>query len=488
MRSKSTRQPLSRRDFLKSSSAFGALTILPSYIALGNQSTTGLAPSEKVRLAIIGIGNQGNTDRKLLLASGLCDVVALCDIDMNAAHTHEACYVHRLTGKPPLVKDDETLPEQSHIRARSYMDFRKMFDDMAGDIDAVLIATPDHSHFAATMLAMSLGKHVFVEKPLAHTFGQCERLMDLATRRGVVTQMGNQGHSGANYFQFKAWSEAGIIKDIKRITAHMNIKRRWHGWGASATSYPSEPISDSIQWEQWHDVVATERPFSNKLHPKEWRSWYEFGSGCLGDWAPHILDTCHRFLHLGLPERIVALDRGGINAYDLVYPESSTIRFDFPERGPNLPACELTWYDGINNMPTLKAEYTEDGIDELLKSPGKELYNKDLVFRGGHHGQPLQIVPRSKFLDIRASLPRFPQKNSNHYTNFLLACKGEEISRSPFSVSGTLTQVMTLGMLAQRFGGEIEFDRQNKRITNNPDAQALLDPTPRKGWEFYYKL
>ena len=368
------------------------------------------------------------------------------------------------------------------------MEFRKMFDDMAGDIDAVLIATPDHSHFAATMLAMSLGKHVFVEKPLAHTFGQCERLMDLATRSGVVTQMGNQGHSGANYFQFKAWSEAGILKDIKRITAHMNIKRRWHGWGASATNYPSEPISDSIQWEQWHDVVATERPFSNRLHPKEWRSWYEFGSGCLGDWAPHILDTCHRFLHLGLPERIVALDRGGINTYDLVYPESSTIRFDFPERGPNLPACELTWYDGLNNMPTLKAEYTEDGIDELLKSPGKELYNKDLVFRGGHHGQPLQIVPRSKFLDIRASLPRFPQKNSNHYTNFLLACKGEEISRSPFSVSGTLTQVMTLGMLAQRFGGEIEFDRQNKRITNNPDAQALLDPTPRKGWEFYYKL
>ena len=116
-----------------------------------------------------------------------------------------------------------------------------MFDDMADDIDAVLIATPDHSHFAATMLAMSLGKHVFVEKPLAHTFAQCERLMDLAARSGVVTQMGNQGHSGPNYFQFKAWSEAGIIKDITRITAHMNIKRRWHGWGATANSYPSEP-------------------------------------------------------------------------------------------------------------------------------------------------------------------------------------------------------------------------------------------------------
>jgi hypothetical protein len=338
------------------------------------------------------------------------------------------------------------------------------------------------------MLAMSLGKHVFVEKPLAHTFAQCERLMDLAARSGVVTQMGNQGHSGPNYFQFKAWSEAGIIKDITRITAHMNIKRRWHGWGASASSYPSEPISDKIEWEQWHDLVATDRPFSNKLHPQEWRSWYEFGSGCFGDWAPHILDTCHRFLQLGLPRRIVALDRGGINPHDLVYPESSTIRFDFPARGPNLPACEVTWYDGLDNEPTLAASYTKDGKDELLKSPGKELYSKDLVFKGGHHGQPLQIVPRAKFLDIRASLPRFPQKNSSHYANFLLACKGEESSRSPFSVSGPLTQVMTLGMLAQRFGGQIEFDRHNKRITNNPTANVLLDPAPRKEWECYYKL
>ena len=483
-----TRRPLTRRSFLKTSSVFGALTIIPSYVALGNQSTTGLAPSEKLRLAIIGVGNQGNRDRKSLLRSGLCDVVALCDIDMDGVHTHEARYVHRLTNKPPVMKDGEAIPEQSQIQARAYMDFRKMFDDMADDIDAVLIATPDHSHFAATMLAMSLGKHVFVEKPLAHTFAQCERLMDLAARSGVVTQMGNQGHSGPNYFQFKAWSEAGIIKDITRIIAHMNFKRGWQGWGARASSYPSEPIPDNIQWEQWHDVVATDRPFSNKLHPHQWRSWYEFGSGCFGDWAPHILDTCHRFLQLGLPERIVTLDRGGINPYDLIYPESSTIRFDFPARGPNLPACEVTWYDGLNNEPTLAASYTKDGKDELLKSPGKELYSKDLAFKGGHHGQALQIVPRAKFLDMRASLPRFPQKNSSHYANFLLACKGEESSRSPFSVSGPLTQVMTLGMLAQRFGGQIEFDRHNKRITNNPTANVLLDPAPRKEWECYYKL
>jgi len=477
---------VTRRDFLKSSAVFGAVTLLPSYIALGAKSSTGLAPSEKIRLAVIGIGNQGHRDRRRMLQSGLCDVVALCDIDMEGGHTHEARYQHGLTSTPP---DSEKPPEVYPIKARGYTDFRKMFDEMADDIDAVLIATPDHSHFAATMLAMSLGKHVFVEKPLAHTFGQAERMMRMAAKYpNLVTQMGNQGHSGANYFQFKAWSEAGIVKDITRITAHMNRPRRWHGWGPSATAYPVDPMPDHIQWEQWHDIVAAERPYSKRLYPQEWRSWYEFGSGCFGDWGPHILDTCHRFLELGLPKTITAVYRDGLNQSDLVYPESSTIRFDFPARGPGKPACTVTWYDGLDNVPSLEAEYSDDNEETLLDTAGKVLYGKDLVFKGGHHSQPLQIVPRSKFRDMRDSLPKFPAKNSNHYANFLLACKGEEEARSPFSVSGELNQVFNLGVIAQRLGGELKFDTESKQISNNATAQALLDPAPRKGWEEFYDL
>jgi hypothetical protein len=373
-----------------------------------------------------------------------------------------------------------------------------MFDQMANQIDAVLIATPDHSHFAATMLAMSLGKHVYVEKPLAHTFGQTERLIRMAAKHPeVVTQMGNQGHSGANYFQFKAWAEAGIIKDITRITAHMNEPRRWHGWGPATTAYPSEPLPLDLDWEQWMDSVAMPHPYSTKLHPQEWRSWYDYGSGCFGDWGPHILDTCHRFLDLGLPESVTAVDRGGINAADLIYPESSTIRFNFPAR-PNMPACEVTWYDGVNNKPELEAEYSEPITNKdtgevshgptKLDKPGKVLYSKDLVFAGGSHGSALQIVPREKFMDMRRSLPKFSQKNSDHYENFLLACKGEEVARSPFSVSGPLTQVFNLGVLSQRFGGELKFDRATKQITNNKVAAALIDPAPRKGWDEFYVL
>ena len=470
---------VSRRGFLKSSAAFGALTILPSYIALGNKSSTGLAPSEKVNLAVIGIGNQGGGDLRTLFASGHCNVVALCDIDLQGKHTQAS---------------QRKFPD-----APTFTDFRVMFDKMAGQIDAVLVGTPDHSHFAATMLALSLGKHVYVEKPLAHTFGQTERLMRMAAKNpNLVTQMGNQGHSGANYFQFKAWREAGIIKDITRITAHMNNPRRWHGWGSSTTAYPSEPRPDGVNWEQWMDTVAQPHPYSKKLHPQEWRSWYDYGSGCFGDWGPHILDTAHRFLELGLPTKITAVHRDGVNQSDLIYPDASTIRFDFPERGPDLPACEVTWYDGVNNKPELEAEYSEPVTNKetgevthgptTLNRPGKVLYGKGLTFKGGSHSSPLQIVPREKYKDMRDQLPTFSQKNSNHYANFLLACKGDEVARSPFSVSGELTQVFNLGVLSRRFGGELEFDRTRKQITNNKVANALLDPAPRKGWEEFYRL
>ena len=494
---------ISRRGFLKSSVAVGALTILPSYIALGNKSASGLGPNDKINLAVIGIGNQGNRDRLSLLNSGLCNVVALCDIDLEGRHTLAARYAHQITPLPPLepsaVGETPQPQPKTYAQAQAFTDFRVMFDQMADEIDAVLIATPDHSHFAATMLALSLGKHVYVEKPLAHTFGQTERLMRMAAKNpNLVTQMGNQGHSGANYFQFKAWREAGIIKDITRITAHMNNPRRWHGWGSSTTAYPSEPLPAGVDWEQWMDTVAQAHPYSKKLHPQEWRSWYDYGSGCFGDWGPHILDTCHRFLELGLPTTVTAIHRDGVNHSDLIYPDDSTIRFNFPERGPDLPACEVSWYDGVNNKPQLEAEFSEPVTNKetgevthgptTLNKPGKVLYGKELTFQGGHHGEPLQIVPREKYKAMRDELPKFSQKNSNHYANFLLACKGEETARSPFSVSGELTQVFNLGVLSQRFGGELDFDSNSKQITNNKAANTLLDPAPRKGWEEFYRL
>lgn len=419
-----------------------------------------VSANEKVNLAVIGIGNQGGGDLKLMADSGHCEVVALCDVDLKGKHTQGA--------------------QKAHPNAKRFTDFRKMFDEMADEIDAVLIGTPDHAHFCMAMLAMSLGKHVYVEKPLAHTFGQCERLIDMAAKSGVVTQMGNQGHSGGNYFQFDLWMKAGIIKDITKVDAHMNKPRRWHGWGASVKEYPSEPLPEGMNWPVWTGP-APEHPFSRKLHPQEWRSWYDYGSGAFGDWGPHILDTTHRFLKLGLPTSINALKREGANP--LVFPQASTIEFKFPER-EGMPACDVTWYDGKGNLPKVPEELG----DVKLGAPGKILYGKDIAFQGGSHSSTLQVLPREKFMEMRSELPKYSGKPSNHYANFLLACKGEEEARSPFSVSGPLTQVFNLGIIAQRLGGNLEFDRKTKSIIGNADAQALLDPAPRRGWEQFYKL
>lgn len=459
----------SRRDFLKRSLVFGTISFLPSRLLYGNST-----PSNTVRVACVGIGNRGKNNIANLAQSGACEIVALCDVDLQGQHAAES-----LANFP---------------NAKTFTDWRQLFDQMADQIDAVLISTPDHSHFSVSMTAMSLGKHVYVEKPLAHTFGQVERLIDLAQRSGVATQMGNQGHSGANYFQFKEWTEAGIIKDVSHITAYMNNKRRWHGWGRSVTEYYDQPLPSGVDWDLWMDS-APEHPHSDRLHPQEWRSWFDYGSGAFGDWGPHILDTCHEFLELGLPKEISAIERDGPN--ELVFPQASTIKFSFAKRGKK-PACTVTWYDGTQNQPTVETELgnletnPDTGKTERapfqIKRPGKIIYGKDHVFQGDSHERPLQILPYDKYMDMRRDLPRFPQKNSNHYANFLLACKGEEETRSPFHISGPLTQVFNLGCIAQRLGGNLKFNPEKKRFTNSKAANALLDPAPRRGWEQYYAL
>lgn len=473
---------VTRRDFLRSSAALSTVSILPNYVALGNQSNSETAaPSERVNVAFIGTGNKGYRNRKAFLASAgeYMNVVALCDVH--------------------LTQDDVQESAAEHPQAKLFSDYRELFDQMADEIDAVVVSTPDHTHFPATMLAMHYGKHVWCEKPLAHTFGQCERLMDLAERSGVVTQMGNQGHSGSNYFQFKAWSEAGIMNDITKIDAYQVGGSRWNTWAKNPklVNYPEDPMPEGMEWDIWCSV-SPEVPFSKLMHPSNWRGWYEFGCGKLGDWAAHVIDTPHRFLKLGFPEKVTAVTRE--NVHPLIYPSGSTIRFNFPERGEGLPACELTWYDGPGNFPEIPEQYRDLKSEqpgyvapEGVKPPrsdyvGKVIYGKDLVFRGVSHEQPLRIVPKQKYLDMRRDLPRFPQKNSNHWRNFILACKGEEETRSPFSVAGPLSQVLAIGMISQRLGGELHFDRDTKRFTNSDDANALLDPAPRKGWEEFYTL
>jgi len=441
----------SRRSFTKAVATGAFATFLPSQVFGAN---------EKVNVAFIGIGGMGKGDAKTVAQTGMVNVVALCDIAMGTEHTAEI--------------------EKAYPGVPRYKDFRKMFDDMADQIDAVTVAVPDHSHFPIAMRAMSHGVGVYVEKPLAHTFQECQLMMAAEKKFKVAAQMGNQGHSGTNYFQFKSWTEAGVIKDITRVDAHMNKGRRWHPW--KFDQWQESAMPDGIDWDVWTGTREM-RPYSDKLHPGNWRSWFEFGNGAFGDWGPHTLDTVHRFLKLGYPTKISAVKRDGPR--ELIYPMGSTIQFDFAAR-EEMPECVVTWYDGTDNLPPRPDELE---ADREIAACGKILYGKDLVFKGQTHGNPLRIIPESKMRDLAPTLPRIVGSHSNHHKNWILAVKGEETCRSSFDVAGPLSQVFCLGCIAQRLGGELEFDAATQQIANNAQANTLLvGPPPRKGWEEYYSL
>ena len=459
--------------------AAAGLGIAPiSSFAAGHSNNIAAPKGDKVKIAFIGIGNRGEQDVDEFARTGMIDVVALCDVDLDGKQTQKV-----------LAK---------YPNAKRFRDFREMFEKYGNQFEAVVAAVPDHMHFPVAMMALDYGKHIYLEKPMTRTFIEAELLMQKARKNpNVVTQVGNQGHSEANYFQFKAWKEAGIIKDVTAITAHMNNPRRWHGYDANISRFPeAQPIPKNMDWDtwlgacQWHD-------FSDKFHQGNWRCWYDFGMGALGDWGAHILDAAHEFLDMGLPYEVSLTYEKGHNDY--FFPYSSTILFRFGARG-NMPPCDVTWYDGIDNLPPLPKGYGTSEYNADIPStnqgdtpkeninPGKIIYSRDLIFKGGSHGSTLSIIGE-KAEEMKSRLPEVPKSPSNHYANFLLACQGKEKTRSPFEINGVLSQVFCLGVIAQRLNTQLFFDPRIKQFTNNAFANALLaGMPPRKGWEDFYKV
>ena len=470
----------SRRNFLKTA------TLASAGFAMGETRLSAksyqqiIGSNDRVNLACVGIGNQGAEIIKAFRRTNLANVVALCDIDMGAKHTQEIMAMY---------------PD-----APRFKDFRTMFDKMGNKFDAVCAAIPDFAHFPVAMHAIREGKHIFVEKPLSRTFLESELLIKAAQKYPkIVTQMDNQGHSDANYFQFKAWKEAGIIKDVTAVTAHMNSSRRWHPWDSRIFKYPSpDPMPPGIDWDTWN-MANWYHEFNERFHPLTWRGWYDMGMGALGDWGAHILDTIHQFLELGLPCEVSTSLLKEHNDY--FFPMSSTIEFKFAAR-KNMPAVDITWYDGVDNLPPLPEGYGGAAtVDPNIPppvgqrqqpqqlNPGKIIYSKELTFKGGSHGSTLSIIPEAKAKEMESKLPEVPKSPSNHYANFLLACQGKEKTRSPFEISGPLSQVLCLGVIAQRMKVRLQFDPVTKQFTNNPFANTMLTGLPpRSGWEHYYTV
>jgi len=469
-----------RREFLKGVGlATAGLSMNPASVFAMTSGETKQAKSEKVKIAYIGIGNRGQQNIDEFAKTNMVDVVALCDVDIKGKQCEKALSMYP--------------------NAKRFTDFRKLFEEYSDHFDAVAASVPDHIHFFVAMMALKYGKHIYLEKPMVRTFQEAELLIEMAKRHPeIATQVGNQGHSEANYFQFKAWMEAGIIKDVTAVTAHMNNDRRWHKYDPDMIKMPEgDPIPEGMDWDTWHGGVRYHN-YSAKFHQGDWRSWYDFGMGALGDWGAHILDTVHEFLNLGLPYEVSLLYSKCHNEF--FYPYSSTILFRFGARG-NMPPCDVTWYDGVENLPPLPAGYgkselaagiptTNQGVYKEEKlNPGKIIYSRDLIFKGGSHGSTLKIIPEEKAKEMADKLPEVPKSPSNHYVNFLRACQGTEKTRSPFEINGVLSQVFCLGVIAQRLNTQLFFDPRTKQFTNNAFANAMLSGMPpRRGWEDFYKI
>ena len=473
---------MNRRSFFKKAAAVSAATALPNFWihAAGKTSVPTMprvSQNDKVNIAFIGIGQQGGGIAKILYKTGLCNVVALCDVNMGAPKTQELMNM---------------FP-----KARRFQDFREMFDVMGSRIDAVTVGLPDHTHFPPTMEAMARGIHVYVEKPMARTFQECELMMAAEKKYGVVTQMGNQGHSQDNYYQFRAWKNAGIIKNVTAVTAHMNNPRRWHKWDPKIQAYPAaEKLPKTMNWDCWLGAVH-HHDYQKDFIDGQWRCWYDFGMGALGDWGAHTMDTVHEFLELGLPTEIDPVYLKDHNPF--FFPMSTTLKFKFPERN-KMPALTLTWQDGLDNIPEVPSDFGTSAlasdipiagdtkIQPTKLNPGKEIYTDTFRFKGGSHGSKLFIMGEQG-KEMEGKLPTWETGMPSHYESFLLACMNRAKTTSPFSIAGPLSQVFCLGVLAQRFGTKLIFDREKKQITNNPMADIMLrGDAPRPGWEQYYKV
>ena len=458
-----------RRKFLTGSAASAlSFTFIPAYLTSARaQNNPKRPPSQRLNLGCIGAGGRGVSVISGLSRKGHATPVALCDVDHDRASK--------------MLK--------AHPDAKHFHDFREMLDKMGDDIDAVSVATPDHTHFVAAIQAMSLGKHVYVEKPLTHTFEEAEILIRGEKKFGVVTQMGNQGHTSGGSEQFKRMLAAGVVDDIVKIEAwksaglwFMDAKKRIKG-------YPkTQPIPESLKsWDLWCGPQEM-KDFNSLFHPFDWRGFHLYGGGMFGDWGCHIIDFIHHYLKLGFPTKISPKALADYN--QISFPLSSHIEFDFPGRGDKKPPVHLVWKAGGDFVSKIDEKYLGDKKAPNLGGAGTLLHRKqeDYLVHRNSHSSTSKLISSKKRNDLKAALdtkgPEF-----DHMESFVQASMGNGKTESPFSVGGSLTQVLNLGMIAEFLNTDLQFDPKTRKFTGNDQANALLSgPTPRKEWAAHYKL
>ncbi|HEO69948.1 MAG TPA: Gfo/Idh/MocA family oxidoreductase [Candidatus Hydrogenedentes bacterium] len=404
-----------------------------------------ISPNEKLNIACIGVGGKGAVDVGGVSSE---NIVALCDVDeKQAAGT--------------FLK----FP-----RARRYKDFRVMLDKEHGSIDAVTVSTPDNVHAVAAMAAIELGKHVYVQKPLTHDIYEARALTKAAREYGVATHMGNQGHASLGLWQLCDYVEQGVIGPVREVYCWTDRPGRfWKQNRQRPTDTP--PIPDTLAWDLWLGP-APERPYHPTYLPDEWRGWWDFGCGALGDMGCHIMDPPYTALKLGYPTSVEA-EFGGGN--DETYPAWSIIRFEFPARG-STPPVTMTWYDGGKPPPRPEGLSKDEVLGDSNTNGSLLVGEKGMLTCGSTADSP-RLVPYGK-VSTSAEPPDLP----GHYQEWLIACKGGTPAGGNFDYAGPFTEMVLLGNLAIRVGKRIEFDPVEMKVTNVPEANQYIRRDYREGW------
>ena len=428
---------LKRRDFLRKSVAGAALAgcvTVPRHVLGGAGHTP---PSEKVNLAFIGVGNRG-----WQVIQGMADqnVVALCDVDAN--------YLAKASGR--------------HEKARTYRDFRRMLDMENKNIDAVVVATTDHTHIPVSVMAMKMGKHCYCEKPMGRDIHEVRVATQVARRYGLATQLGTGAHSGYNYRSMVALVKAGTIGEVREVHCWCD-----QAWAPGDRPKNTLPVPEHLDWDLWLGPAPV-RPYHPCYHPKAWRNWWDFGNGRLGDMGCHMIDLPFSALDLKYPLTVEA--ESAKPAHKESAPPWLISKWTFPKRG-DLPPVELTWYDGGKRPPLQKEHNMPDWPEATIFVGSKGLLIAD-------YGR-FNLYPEDQFAGVVR--PRLPQGLS-HAEEWITACKTGSPTGCHFDYSGPLTETVLLGTVAHRAGRKLEWDAENMKVTNCPEANQFVRREYRRGW------
>jgi predicted dehydrogenase len=435
----------SRRKFIKQSSlSVGGIMIIPRDI-LGGVGYT--AANDRISLAAVGAGGKGFSDIRdaagynKMTQSAKENVVALCDVSSKEAE-----------------RAFKMFP-----KAAKYQDYRTMFEEMGDQIDAVTVSTPDHMHAPPAMMAMKAGKHVYVQKPLTHDVYEARMLTEAANKYDIVSQMGNQGSSGDGIREITEWIEAGAIGEVREVHCWTNRPV----WEQGMTRPDGNvAIPDYLNWDLWLGT-APKRPYHNGYQPFNWRGWWDFGTGALGDMACHIMDPAVRALKLKYPTSVQAFAPKKVVNWQRVDsiespPTSSVVHYEFPERD-GLPAVKLVWYDG-GMMPPRPEELGDD--EPMGNTDGGVLFVGDSgKLMCDCYGANPRLLPKSfdeQYERPSETLTRV--KEDNHQRNWIAAIRGEAEASSDFDYAGPFSEIVLMGNLAIRsLYIQEEIDRNGKK-------------------------